>query len=228
MTKLLSFFCFLLTLSCHNTNTAQTENNMITDKNTIPSLNYYLTVSLDLDISKLMTRDFSNAYPWLDDPDLFCAFDLKADKAYVVYREAESDWIQLNKKANHEKLFQLMTPAVSQCDFNSKTELRQFLEALYQLSDDPRKEILDDILLRRKNSIMFSYLKKEGKTELELKETCMPIKVRKERDEFIIDFNLLNSDGSVTKWIVNVGNTVKSIDVAQLYEPNSFYFPNEY
>jgi hypothetical protein len=201
---------------------------MIAENDTISSLNYYLANSLNLDISKLMTRDFSNSYPWMNNPELFCSFDHKSDKAYVVYRDEEKNWLQLNNEANHKKLFQMMSAAVSFYDFQSKKDLRQFSEALYQLSDDPRKEILDDTFLQRNGAILFSYLKAGGKSEMELRQACSPLMVVKKGMGYTVNFNLLNSNGSVSKWTVLVENTIQSIHISQIHEPGSYYFPNEY
>jgi len=218
---------FLVFGQCQNITTTNLDKKM--DINTTyPPLKDYLSNDLKLELADLSIRDFSESYNWLEGKKLFCVFNfMENTQALLLLEDKKAGWIHLNQ-TNASKFFSFLKPLTLSADLSSFEEVRSLAETIFQLYQDPRGELIDDLFIKRNEEVLFSYLSTDTDNTDLLRLHGKKISYSKKGDGWQLNFNVMNKDGGIYNWDVLIGDKTESVNITQLEKDGTFYFPNEY
>jgi len=192
------------------------------------TLQNFLINELKLELTNVSIRDFSKSYKWLNGKKVFCIFDKKSESAYILLEDELENWKQINKKGTSSFFLGLIEPLINNIDTQSPNQIRLLAKTIFQLYNDPRGELLDDLFLTRNEKILFTYLVVDKKNHELLKSYCEKINNLENENGWQLNFNTMSKDGAILNWNVLYSDTLNDIKVIQFEKENTFYFPNEY
>jgi len=173
---------------------------------------------------------YSN-YQWLKKYEVWCIMD--KEHSDLVYLKTNGQYLRLNCPKGIELINMVLaqfrfTPA----DFNDAHRTERFLEIIVELYKGPRFVILSNLFLKEEEGEFFeNWLAGTEKNEKVLIDLCLKPSFKSVLDNWKIDFNVLNNDGSVDRWDVSGRyysnerkNQLIGIDVKKIKPEGTFFF----
>lgn len=176
-------------------------------------------------------RDLSHSYKWFEVEQLFWIIDGDTNESLLLYKEPGSKWQRLNHEKTGLPVISKILRDKSSRTPSPKNSTEPFAKLMMEWIQEPRGYVCSPSFLKEQSPVIGSFLVKGSAGLEDLKSVCVSPTYSESDGRWNVQFNVLDVDGSIQRWIVGgkfSGFEIDKVTREPIFPKGTFFYPNEF